>query len=1174
MSVSYRNQIAITDYLIERLEIGLSGRGEAECHGRLPTDKYQLGVLAPRQHDVSSLTQPAETDIGTTTDAEEAYDSVEANSKSHQISETDDEPEDTSPSSVENADADRLDRADISQHRGIPSTLGAEFIVMPVNKEPVSLIFEVSFAFYTRRFPTWEQIQERLHQPDEKTNHPQRTVKIGDRHVRHCVEVGPFSIQVDPSQQQDRQEETTQFIDAIEAHLRDERTKPDVWRNLSRMSITTRVLGSPEQYQGYLHNLQEEVETPPLAAHLEVRTLRQGDESLRVGVYLVNDTEADERSIVRNTTRFLFDGRFVCVVENAELVPIEIASAPQDYQYDPRVWAVGQGCAVEVDVLNRTLTTRSLAQYDQPRLVTKNEPEAPFDVMKRSPIPLLEDIHQQMLAYAERWEVALATNVIELRSTEEIAACRRDLEAFQNEIGRFEQGITALKNDSILLEAFQAMHRVFERVGAPRKITHWRLFQLGFIVTQLPSLAFREGRIESNTLDYADVLWFPTGGGKTEAYFGLISCALLYDRLRGKSAGVTAWLRFPLRMLSVQQLQRAVKMVYETEVERQVLLGDKYQDSDPISLGYFVGNSSTPNYVSNADWNKWKVRDLVARRDLRDKLKLVRECPRCAEKAVEIEVDANEYRIKHVCQSCGLDLNIYISDDEIYRYLPSVLIGTVDKLPSVAWRRHFAHLWGGVDSRCPEHGYRSGDWCIVFGCSSNQQKVPVKLYDPVPCLQIQDELHLLREELGTFAGHYETLAQYCESYGNRLPPKILAATATVEGLDRQGQHLYGLRTRRFPAKGYQLGESFYTQTASEEGQVAIARRYLGFRSPVLSSPDATKLVLEILHSEIRQIYTLLITGGLDAIIEQINLEPNTSVDDLLELLDNYDTTLTYVGSKAHGSRIERALTDDISQRVAKAGSREIKVSYLNGESTMDDIANTIEALEEDTDWNANERLDAVIGTSLISHGVDVSRLNVMTMAGMPGRTAEYIQSSSRSGRRYIGIIIVALSPWLLREQSYYHRFVTYHYHMEHLVEPVPINRFSRFAVDKTMPGVLAGLLNAVYAPMFQIDLTRVREVQKLVWNSGQVTQDALLEDIHGAYGLDSTLHSKSLRSGMEQRVDAIFRREMRRLNTPSRDEKVARALSRIPMTSLRDVDQQVAFEPRDSIYTVLPWTRR
>src|SRR5207302_4565969 len=161
--------------------------------------------------------------------------------------------------------------------------------------------------------------------------------------------------------------------------------------------------------------------------------------------------------------------------------------------------------------------------------------------------------------------------------------------------------------------AFEGMNRIFQRTS---RFDSWHLFQIVFIVSQLPALAIREGivagewptgiaRSWDDVLNWADVLWFPTGGGKTEAYLGLISCAALYDRLRGKSFGVTAWLRFPLRMLSVQQLQRAAVVLWETEQERRSMLGDASANSEPISLGYFVGRSSTPNQLRSDDVGEW-----------------------------------------------------------------------------------------------------------------------------------------------------------------------------------------------------------------------------------------------------------------------------------------------------------------------------------------------------------------------------------------------------------------------------------------------------------------------------------------------------------------------------------------------------------------------------------------
>jgi hypothetical protein len=519
-----------------------------------------------------------------------------------------------------------------------------------------------------------------------------------------------------------------------------------------------------------------------------------------------------------------------------------------------------------------------------------------------------------------------------------------------------------------------------------------------------------------------------------------------------------------------------------------------------------------------------------------------------------------------------LELNIFVSDDEIYRYLPSVLIGTVDKLPIVAWQKNFALIWNGPEYYCPEHGYSRGKYCIVYGCKT--ERIPVTLYDPVPSLQIQDELHLLREELGTFAGHYETLATVCQKQ-NGLPPKILAATATVEGFDRQSRHLYNLRARRFPARGYALNESFYTTVAKDEFDNAkISRRYVAFRPPALRPPEASADVLEIFHSEIRSLYNILETQGVQAITHIIGLQNTISREELLDLLDKYDTTLTYVGSKAHGSRIERILRDDKSKNILKAGSRQVEVAYLNGESSLDDITATIENLETASDWDSDNRLDAVIGTSLISHGVDVSRFNLMVMSGMPGRTAEYIQSSSRSGRLYVGIVVVVLSSWSLRDQSLYHRFNAYHYHMEHMVEPVPINRFSKFAIDKTLPGILAGILNASFGPKYKLDLTKVADVQKAIYNSVVFSEQEIQNAVEDAYGLNSTIHSPSLKLSLSERLKSRMKVEMRRLRSPGSAERVTDALSNKPMMSLRDVDEPVPFEPKENTFLSLRWLDR
>lgn len=1179
MSTSYRDQMAITTYFLERLETYLAGRGEPECLDHLPGDKYHLGVLAPWRNTGAIMSQPDEAD-------EEGKKALDADEESSDGNMTADAPpapaagvpgESTADGEVqpdiENEDSERLNREDILNRRGAPSALGVEFMVSVPEGGAVRLTINVSFSIYTRRFPTWtQQIRQEQGGGVVPPAGGRGTISIRDRYIRHDIVLDPIPIELRADRKPDPVKEPfeTKLNDILEA----EEKLPNVWRKLTRSSIAASAVSNETSYDQAIARLRNhDVDLPPLSAYLDVRTAAIQGNKLRVGAYVVNGTPA-EKTASANAARFLIDVQMVCRLESGELIPVEIVSAPKDYQYDPRIWAIGQGCAVEVDLGQATIRTQGLAKYDQPRLTTKDDPPALFSVLKADPTTLLREIHARMTDYAEDWEQKLRGGELGLEG-EGFEACQDDLADFRAEIDRFSAGIDALNTDQRLLKAFKGMHGVFERAGAPRGIDRWRLFQLGFIVTQLPSLAVREGVVASDALEYADVLWFPTGGGKTEAYLGLIACALLYDRLRGKAAGVTSWLRFPLRMLSVQQLQRAVRVLYETEQERQALLGDQAENSDPISLGYFVGKGSTPNQLANTSWaGQWKLSELTARKDLRDKLRLTRVCPRCNEPKVEVEVDTAGMRIRHVCQGCRLDLNIYVSDDEIYRYLPSVLVGTVDKLASVAWRQQFSHLWGGANWQCPKHGYASGRYCIVFNCDVKPaDRLPLQLNDPVPALQIQDELHLLREELGTFAGHYETLSAACEKR-SWLPSKILAATATVEGVDRQTRHLYGLRARRFPSRGYKLGESFYAQYAKEDGAVKVARRYVAFRSQFLRSPEASTRVLSFLHEEVRNLYQQLKDQGPTAVAARVGLLDAQSESTVLALLNNYDTTLTYVNSKPDGGRIKRTLDDQISRQVPRAGERQLESVYLSGGSTMDQIADAVDKLERPpTDWDDPNRIDAVVGTSLISHGVDVTRFNLMVMSGMPGRTAEYIQSSSRSGRQSVGVVIVALSPWLLRDQSLYHRFIPYHLNMDRLVEPVPINRFSRFAVERTMPGMLAGMLNAYWAPQISKDLTKVNAVTRAL-DDGLLTENDLRNQVLEAFAVGNAVYSPGLLAALEERVKERFRVEMRSLRAPGSADKVTDALTRKPMSSLRDVDDPVPFDARENAWLMLRWIDR
>ncbi|HXO39855.1 MAG TPA: hypothetical protein VN999_00280, partial [Thermoanaerobaculia bacterium] len=627
--------------------------------------------------------------------------------------------------------------------------------------------------------------------------------------VRRLVEVPPIDVRIDPSGGAQRVDDRGVVQHALDEVLSAAGQDPTIWRALNAPAVVPiNALTSPETFAQHLRaTATGPVDRPPLRASLDFRIDPLGDGRVRVRCYLCNDTHRDEIQRFRDLHNILADCQVRGTLLHGILAPVELLPVPRDYQFDRSVWAVGHGASVVVSDDRRSVHTESLARYRQPRLTTNQQPEARFEDLLRDPLGTLEAIRHAMICYAEDWQVRVISRNELGKTANELAICQSDLEAFRDEENRFASGLAALARDERLRRAFDGMNRVLLRTSAGR-YDRWHLFQIVFIVTQLTSLAIQEGIVEghwpegmyrswADALEWADVLWFPTGGGKTEAYLGLISCAALYDRLRGKSFGVTAWLRFPLRMLSVQQLQRAAVVLWETEQQRKIILGDESPNSDLISLGYFVGRGSTPNQLRTDDVGEWTFSRLENDPALRDRLLLVSNCPACREHGigtVRIQPDRAQLRIRHVCSRCNTELPVYVSDDEIYRFLPTVIVGTIDKMASIAYNARFPSLWGGVTWRCPEnpqHGYGMGDWC-VSGCPTNprsggrpRRRTIVAAYDPAPSLHIQDELHLLQQELGAFAGHYETLVRSCENAVGGRPPKTVAATATIEGFVHQ-----------------------------------------------------------------------------------------------------------------------------------------------------------------------------------------------------------------------------------------------------------------------------------------------------------------------------------------------------------------------------------------------------
>ncbi len=880
------------------------------------------------------------------------------------------------------------------------------------------------------------------------------------------------------------------------------------------------------------------------------------DGGVAVSVSLTNDLVLAQRDRVQDLA--LYDTRMSVRVTGQGSVDLQrLGFASEDCRYNEYATVVGRGrsCVAVGGTDPNVIVAETLPIYTQSVALTA-EPfgvDIGFDGLATNATPTLEMIASGMRRFLRDWPDTSSRPPVEHAQLERMRG------AFAAEVERFELGYDLLQRDPRLGRAFRLANESFE--GA-RPGQRWRLFQLVFIVSELGALAAREDpgdlRLAAE-LDAVDVLWFPTGGGKTEAYLGLIVVALFYDRLRGKERGTSAWLLFPLRMLSVQQLARLTHVIHHAE---QVRAGESLP-GDALSLGYFVGSGNTPNRLAPNDRNSWWP-GLVAfagwDEQERDHKRLVGACPSCgAGDSVGLDADVINERLVHICRSCNYLLPIYSSDDEVARYLPAVIVSTVDKITAFARQGQLTSLNRGPSQRCPQHGYHSHARCVVEGCIAPVPHVAVSGFkDPTPALWIQDELHLVREDLGVFAAHYHTLmAELARGAGNRAS-KVIAATATIEQFEDQLSQVYGRNPRMFPTGGPTLQRSFYTHVVDD-----VRRVYLGVL-PAGGGTVKVDLAGAIVTHLIEAVHELEDTPA-KLVAHLVASGINHTDDEVRALLFDYELALAYVNSKAHGVQI----LDDVhrlSERLINNGSDRIRAEYVTGETTLGDLASVVAAVQNVPPGTPrSERIRALVGTSVVSHGVDLDRLNFAVMAGMPPAYAHYIQATARAGRSHVGLVVSVFDRFNRRETSMFQSFMTTHAALERMVEPVPVNRFATRAVQRTLPGIVCSLLwdetrNLSHGTTESIQTTRrFRDW----WNTNGAVLIPLLRDrIARAYRCPVP------QPGFvdeEQRLVGRAEHRWEQIEKPRMEQWAADFLTDLftsgAMTSLRDVNEPVEFAP-------------
>ena len=662
LNATVESQIALADHIVDAVVKDATGEADGDrCVGEPPSAKYYLATLAPRDLDLA---------------------------------------------------AGRERRG-----RETPRSAGFE---MEVLQERSVFRAQVSMSCYYRVLPTFEEQLGFAGGEEEPSDRPGREYRLAPVFQRVDVQVGPMTVQLDPGnplQHVGSEEFIVQFQFASERARADPSVDRREGDDRKDRFVPGMSLVSTEAFQAWISGLPGSPVVPEWAARITLLTRPAGGGRSRVAVSVENLSDDPVVTRLRrgdavqrhddSRDHFLFRVRLDVTADDQVIVPIETYLGPDAYRYDPRLPAYANNCGVAAEYDEsgsgiRRLWSVPAPVYESRRLVSTDHPSTRFAALAADPIPLLQTLASDMRA----WMASDVWSTGELR--EELAVRKNDdRRSFEDEIRRFEDGIRWLGKDERLLLAFKLANRAMTKLGEmnSKRHTGWRLFQVVFIVSQLSALAWREhdasefttdlwGSPDSDPTGAATVLYFPTSGGKTEAYLGLIACSLFYDRARGKARGVTAWCRFPLRLLTLQQTQRQVDFIAATEEVRSASVAELESvggaGGDRFALGFFAGEGNTPNSLSR---DQAVLNRLIADDERRREVRVVDECPYCRERAVEVwPPDPSELRLVHACRACGRELPVHVVDTEIYRYLPALIVGTLDKLANIGLTDRFGVL--------------------------------------------------------------------------------------------------------------------------------------------------------------------------------------------------------------------------------------------------------------------------------------------------------------------------------------------------------------------------------------------------------------------------------------------------------------------------------------------------
>ncbi|MEU6809792.1 helicase-related protein [Streptomyces sp. NPDC046831] len=572
-------------------------------------------------------------------------------------------------------------------------------------------------------------------------------------------------------------------------------------------------------------------------------------------------------------------------------------------------------------------------------------------------------------------------------------------------------------------------------VAAPAPDATWRPFQLAFFLLALDGVA--DSRHPDRTV--TDLIWFPTGGGKTEAYLLLAAFTMVFRRQEADGGGTAVLSRYTLSLLTTQQFQRAATTVCALETLRRE--DPAAYGEEPFSIGLWVGETTTPNTYEKAR----AAFDNVRQAATPDDVFILDRCPWCGTRVLPAHKspDIGDYGVRAGADSFAFfcpreacvfhdELPVAVVDEQLYDRPPTFVLGTVDKFARLAWEPRAGRLFGA--------GGAGGG------------SLP-------PSLVIQDELHLLTGPLGTTVGLYESAVLGLCTAPDGTGPKVVASTATIRRSGEQVRALYSGGVQLFPPAGLDARHSYFAEPDTSRP----GRRYLGVMAQGHTAGRASVATA-----------AAMLQGAWELPEDH---------------RDAYWTLVAYHHSLRELGRTVTAAADDIPAQLAGldagAGVRPLpdhQVQELTSNLHRAEQPVLLDRLEKP--WDDPQSVSFLPCTNMLSVGVDVKRLALMLMQGQPKTTAEYIQATSRVGRHSVpGLVVTFFNATRPRDRSHYETFDVYHRSLYRHVEPTSVTPWSvpsrRRALHAALVVLVRHKLGLAAENQAGHVLDRMRDVEKL-----------------------------------------------------------------------------------------------